>query len=299
MSRRCASIGNGPAVQERVVVGRRGLLDERDEAVAQPGEGVLGLRGAHLGLVVVEQRVVRPLGLGEARDPAPAQLDVAPHGRLEQREVRVLARAQPRLVAGRARVRELLDQLGRDAARLLEVATGDADEVLVELGLRASPPRAARRCGRRRSARARGARPSRAAARATRPRPAASRPPGPTPAAGPGSRGRRPRRGGGAARSGRRTRGDSVAHRQRTGRAGRAYRASPHDPRATSRVSFASAEQRRRLAARVVGEAHRPVFEHDAVAQHAAAARRQREAALGERVEVALQLARRDELTRS
>src|SRR3954452_14885737 len=55
-------------------------------------------------------------------------------------------------------------------------------------------------------------------------------------------------------------------------------------------------EERRRLAARVVREAHGAVFEHDAVAQDAAGARRQGEAALRERLEVALELPGGDEL---
>jgi hypothetical protein len=123
------------ADDERVVRGDRRGLDERDEAVAHPPQRVLGVGRAHARLEVVEQRVVGALDLGKAGDVAPAQLDVAAQVRLEEREVRGLARPRPRLVAGRAGVRHLLDELARHPPRLVEVAAADAQEVGVEVGL--------------------------------------------------------------------------------------------------------------------------------------------------------------------
>ena len=64
----------------------------------------------------------------EALDVAPLQLEVALERREEVREVVVRARVDPDLVPERRRSRHLDAELGRDAALLLPVAPGDADE---------------------------------------------------------------------------------------------------------------------------------------------------------------------------
>ena len=70
-------------------------------------------------------------------------------------------------------------------------------------------------------------------------------------------------------------------------------------PRATSRVSFASLNSAGGWPRESSAKRTRAVLEHDAVAQDAVAARREREAALGERLEVALRARARRSAARS
>ena len=128
---RWPSTGNG-APRRTLSSPSPAACDERDQPVAQGAEHALGLARRQAGLEVVEQRVVRAFGLREAGDPALAKLDVAPQVGQEDGEVLLLAGAQPRLVTGRGGVHELGDELGGDAPRLVEVAPGDAQHVLVE-----------------------------------------------------------------------------------------------------------------------------------------------------------------------
>src|SRR4029453_14672174 len=76
----------------------------------------------HAGLEVVEQRVVRVLGLWEARAELPAQLDVALQEGRERRERVPLLGLQPRAARVRGSAGHLGDQLARHAARLVELA---------------------------------------------------------------------------------------------------------------------------------------------------------------------------------
>src|SRR6185503_16395710 len=117
---------------------------------------------------------------------------------------------------------------------------------------------------------------------------------------------RRSRRAGGAGRrAGRSGRSRATVWRiggRRPGRSGAAAVAARPLPREVAGAprdvarELRELEQRGRLAAGVVGEAQRAVLEHDAVFEDAVAPGRKREAALGERLEVALQLARVDQL---
>ena len=113
-------------VVDRVGVGDR--PDHRQERCLEPVEDHLDLDRLHAGLVVVEDDVVRVAVVVEAGDVLAAQLEVPLEVREHEREVLLLARAQPALVAVRAGARQLGAQLGRDADGLLVVAPADPDE---------------------------------------------------------------------------------------------------------------------------------------------------------------------------
>ena len=116
--RALAGLGERAHAQQGVVdLRRRG--HERDEAVAQALERVAHLGRGHARLVVVEQRVVGVLGLGEARAVAPAQLDVALQEGREGREVVGLARLHPRAARGHARRGPSRPRARRGRARAL------------------------------------------------------------------------------------------------------------------------------------------------------------------------------------
>ncbi len=168
----------------------------------------------HSGLVLVEQRVVGMLEALEsfvALGKAAPQLDVSLQLRPQELEVGLRARLAPRGLAERRRAGEIGAQLDRDPARLLPVASDDADQ-RPRLGVRGepldlgpAPPRSGFRSHRRRTAGGAPPRAWRAARRAPRRRRPASSCARPTPAARRRGRGRRSRRGARAARSGRST----------------------------------------------------------------------------------------------
>ena len=84
--------------------------------------------GLHVRLEVVEERRVGRVVPLEALDVAALELEVALERGEEPREVVRRARLDPDLVAERRRSRQLDAELGRNAALLLPVAPGDADQ---------------------------------------------------------------------------------------------------------------------------------------------------------------------------
>jgi ketosteroid isomerase-like protein len=121
------------AVAQQRAVDRRCRGHQRDETVAQARQRLGQLVGVQAGLVVVEERVVGVVRLGEAGAVAPAQLDLALQVRGERREVAVLARLQPGHPRRRRRARELGDELARHPARLVVVAARYPHDVGLEL----------------------------------------------------------------------------------------------------------------------------------------------------------------------
>ena len=117
-------------VRAGAVSGRLG--DQRDQTLAKPDQHRPHPLGGHLGLVLVEQRVV---GVGEARESvvavgvAAGQLDVALEVREQHREVRAVLRLDPGVLGDRARPGELRAQIGGDPAGLLPIAGHHPGEV--------------------------------------------------------------------------------------------------------------------------------------------------------------------------
>ena len=118
------------AVEERGV-DLRCVADELGQRGAQRREHLAHLGRRHPGLVVVEQRRVGQVGRLEALDVAALQLDVRAQVGEERGEVVVPARLDPGVVAAGGGAGHLDAQLGGDAARLLVVAAGDADQARV------------------------------------------------------------------------------------------------------------------------------------------------------------------------
>ena len=120
------------AVVEEGVVDRPGALQhragERQQRVLQLTQQALHLGRLHSGLEVVEQHVVGVVHLGEAVHVAPAQLDVAPQVRQQQRVVVAVAGLAPGVLAGRRSAREVRLEVGRHAPGLLVIAARDADQ---------------------------------------------------------------------------------------------------------------------------------------------------------------------------
>ena len=115
-----------------------GLGDQRHQAVAQLGEQHPHLLGAHLGLELVEQRVVRMLEAGEALVAlavAAGEVDVRVQVGEQHREVRRLLRLYPRVLGDRRGLGHLGAQRAGDAARLLPVAGDDPHQVGVDRAL--------------------------------------------------------------------------------------------------------------------------------------------------------------------
>ena len=108
------------------------LLDERRLVLLEVVEDAPHLGRLHAALVVVEHDVVRLVADLEAVDVALAQVEVlAEHGQ-ERREVVFAARSDPDRVRERRRARHLRAQVRRHLARLLPVATRDADQARLE-----------------------------------------------------------------------------------------------------------------------------------------------------------------------
>ena len=152
-------------VEERRVDLRR-LAHELRQHRLDRVEDLRDLGRLHERLVVVEQRRVRRVVPLEALDVAALQLEVLLERGEERLEV-VFARAlDPDVMTPRAGAHHLGAQLGGDAALLLPVAPGDADEarvvgvVLERLLVAAAAARAASRPRRRRTSRARSGRSS-------------------------------------------------------------------------------------------------------------------------------------------
>jgi hypothetical protein len=125
----CWSAGNEPAERAVVLaVQLGGLADERHELLLEPVEDRAHVGGLHAALVVVEQHVVRLVGLREELDVAPPQLEVV----LEEGAERVVVVLRLRLAPRHEALGRRLDHLGakvrRDARRLLVVLPRDADE---------------------------------------------------------------------------------------------------------------------------------------------------------------------------
>ncbi len=104
------------------------LGDERHQLFLHALEDDADLRCLHAPLVVVEQHVVRLVGLGEQLDIAAAQLEVVLEVRAERLEVVRRAREAPRHEALGARLDDLGPQVGRDPDGLVEVLAGHADQ---------------------------------------------------------------------------------------------------------------------------------------------------------------------------
>ena len=120
-------------IVDRVGVGDR--PDHRQERRLELVEDHLDLDRLHARLVVVEDDVVRVAVVVEAGDVLAPQLEVPLEVREHEREVLLLARTQPALVAVRAGAGQLGAQLGRDADGLLVVAPADPDEGGLERSL--------------------------------------------------------------------------------------------------------------------------------------------------------------------
>ena len=111
---------------------RRGLGHQRHEAVAQLGEDALHPLRRHLGLVLVEQRVVGMREAGEALvalGVLPRELDVPLEVGEEHREVRALLRLDPDVLGDRARPRHLGSEVRGDPEGLVPVAGDQPREV--------------------------------------------------------------------------------------------------------------------------------------------------------------------------
>jgi hypothetical protein len=102
--------------------------DERNELSLQLVEQRAHLRRLHARLEVVEQHVVGAVETVEAVDVALGELEVVRQIRGERREVGLLPRRNPGLLPERGRAGDLGGELGRDAACLVVVATGDANQ---------------------------------------------------------------------------------------------------------------------------------------------------------------------------
>ena len=122
--------GRERLLEERRVDARR-LAHELGEHGADRPEYLGHLGRLHVRLEVVEERGVGRVLPLEALDVAPFQLEVALKRREEPGEVVGRARLDPDLVAERRRSRQLDAEVGRNAALLLPVAPGDADEASV------------------------------------------------------------------------------------------------------------------------------------------------------------------------
>ncbi len=118
------------AMEERGVDLRR-RPHELGERRAEGCEHLAYLGRRHPRLVVVEQCRVGQVGRLEALDVAALQLDVRAQVGEERGEVVVLAGLDPGVVAARGGAGHLDAQFGRDAARLVVVATRDADQARV------------------------------------------------------------------------------------------------------------------------------------------------------------------------
>ena len=128
------------AFEERVVGGLARLAHDRGQLRAEDVEDGLHLGCRHPGLVLVEERVVGRVALLHVLGPAERDVVDALERGPEDGEVVRLARLEPRDVRLAALARPGGRELGRDAACLLPVAAGDADQarvvrVVVELGL--------------------------------------------------------------------------------------------------------------------------------------------------------------------
>ena len=119
------------AVEEGVVGGLARLAHDRRQLRAQHVEDGLHLGRRHPGLVLVEEGVVRRVALLHVLGPAERDVVDALERRQEDGEVVRLARLEPRDVRLPGLARPGGGELGRDAARLLPVAAGDADQARV------------------------------------------------------------------------------------------------------------------------------------------------------------------------
>ncbi len=115
------------AVVDRVGVSCNVRHQGNDRAL-QLGEDRLELCCLHAGLAPVEQRVVGSVCIAERVRDAPVQLDVLLEVRLEDAELLVFSRFLPRGTCEGAGAGGLGDQVGRELALLVVVATGDPDE---------------------------------------------------------------------------------------------------------------------------------------------------------------------------
>ena len=128
------------ALEEGVVRGLAGVAHDRRQLRAEHVEDRLHLGRLHPRLVLVEEGVVGRVSRLHVLGPAERDVVDALERGLEDGEVVRLPRLQPGRVRVAALARPLRGQLGRNAARLLPVAAGDADQagvvgVVVELGL--------------------------------------------------------------------------------------------------------------------------------------------------------------------
>ena len=128
------------AFEEGVVRGLARLAHDRGQLRSQHVEDRLHLGRRHPGLVLVEEGVVGRVALFHALRPAECDVVDALKRGPEDREVVRLARLEPRDVRLAALPCPVGGELGRNAARLLPVAAGDADQarvvgVVVELVL--------------------------------------------------------------------------------------------------------------------------------------------------------------------
>ena len=128
------------AFEEGVVGGLAGLAHDRGQLRAEHVEDRLHLGRRHPRLVLVEEGVVGRVALLHVLGPAERDVVDALERGPEDGEVVRLARLEPGDVRLAALARPVGGELGRDAARLLPVAAGDADQarvvgVVVELVL--------------------------------------------------------------------------------------------------------------------------------------------------------------------
>ncbi len=129
-----ALVGEGEIAVQAARVGclRRGeALNQRLKPVPQRREHGLELARAHAGLVVVQQHVVGVLVGREALHVLTGELDVPLQVGEEGGEVRCLAGLHPRLLAPRGRAGQLGAERGGHAARLVDVAAGNAHQARV------------------------------------------------------------------------------------------------------------------------------------------------------------------------